>query len=229
MKTIGLIGGTTWESTLEYYRIINEAVKLKLGDLYSAKLLLYSFNFAELLKLQKHSGWESISEKFIEAAETLQTAGAEIILICANTMHKVYDSVKEKIPTPILHITDVTAKEILKTDIRKVGLLGTKYTMEEDFYKDRLQNFNIDSIIPDKNERELINKIIYNELCKGIFSIKSKKVFIEIINNLHNRGADGIILGCTEIPLLIKAQDVKIPVFNTTLIHAAAAVNYALK
>ena len=229
MKTIGLIGGITWESTLEYYRIINEAVKLKLGDLYSAKLLLYSFNFAELLKLQQHSGWESISEKFIEAAETLQTAGAEIILICANTMHQVYDSVKEKIPTPILHITDVTAKEILKTDIRKVGLLGTKYTMEEDFYKDRLQNFNIDSIIPDKNERELINKIIYNELCKGIFSIKSKKVFIEIIDNLHNRGSDGIILGCTEIPLLINEQDVKIPIFNTTLIHAAAAVNYALK
>ena len=229
MKTIGLIGGITWESTLEYYRIINEAVKLKLGDLYSAKLLLYSFNFAELLKLQQHSDWKSISEKFIEAAETLQTAGAEIILICANTMHQVYDSVKKKIPTPILHITDVTAKEILKTDIRKVGLLGTKYTMEENFYKDRLQNFNIDSIIPDKNEIELINKIIYNELCKGIVLIKSKKVFIEIIDNLHNRGADGIILGCTEIPLLINEQDVKIPIFNTTLIHAAAAVHYALK
>ena len=230
MKKIGLIGGMTWESTLEYYRIINESVKEKLGGLHSADCILCSFDFANIEKLQIKRKWRELTNLMIDAAQILEKTGAEFIVICANTMHKMADEIQDNIRIPILHITDVTADEIIKKGCRTVGLLGTKITMEEDFYKKKLkEKYDIDIIIPNKGEREIINNIIYKELSQGITRRSSKEKYIEIINNLLSQEAEGIILGCTEIPLLIKQKDVIAPVFDTTMIHAKAAVDYALK
>ena len=229
MKTIGLIGGTTWLSTIEYYRIINETVKEKLGKSHSARCILYSINFEETV-LQNQGRWDVISKSFIDITKKLENAGADFLIICANTMHKIADDIENNANIPIIHIADVTAEKIIERGLSKVGLLGTSYTMEEDFYKERLkEKFNIETIIPEKNERDLINKIILNELTQGKIIQSSKQRYLEIIENLIDKKAEGIILGCTEIPLLIKKDDVDIPIFDTTEIHAKAAVEYALK
>lgn len=228
MKTIGLIGGMSWESSAEYYRIINEEIKKKLGGLHSAKCLLYSVDFKEIEHYQSIGAWDKAGEALGQVARSLEKAGADFIVICTNTMHKVLGYIQEMITIPILHIADATAEQIIRQDIRSVGLLGTKYTMEQDFYKSRIASHAINVIVPDDDERELINNIIYQELCLGEIKQSSKNIYKKIINNLVDRGAEGIILGCTEIGLLVKAEDSKVPLFDTTLIHAQKAVNKSL-
>lgn len=229
MKTIGLIGGMSWESSLEYYRIINESVKDKLGGLHSAKSLMYSVDFEDIEKLQHEGNWEKLTEIMIEAAQNLERSGADFIIICTNTMHKMADEVQKNIQIPLLHMADLTGEAIRKEGIKKIGLLGTRFTMEENFYKGRLiNNFGMEVIIPNEEERQIVHDVIYNELCLGEINTSSREKFLQIINNLVKQGAEGIILGCTEIPLLIKQEDVEIPLFDTTTIHAKAAVEYAL-
>lgn len=228
MKTIGLIGGMSWESSAEYYRIINEEIKKKLGGLHSAKCLLYSVDFKEIEHYQSIGAWDKAGEALGQVARSLEKAGADFIVICTNTMHKVLGYIQEMITIPILHIADATAEQIIRQDIRSVGLLGTKYTMEQDFYKSCIASHDINVIVPDDDERELINNIIYQELCLGEIKQSSKNIYKKIINNLVDRGAEGIILGCTEIGLLVKADDSKVPLFDTTLIHAQKAVNKSL-
>jgi aspartate racemase len=230
MKTIGLIGGMSWESSQEYYRIINEEANHKLGGFHSAKSILFSVDFSEVEKLQHENRWEELTELMIHAASSLEIAGADFILICTNTMHKMADDVQKSIKIPLLHLVDVTGELIKQDGLTKVGLMGTKFTMEQDFYKGRLTDrFGIEVLIPDEQEREFIHHVIYNELCLGKIDRDSKDRFIEIICNLVERGAEGIILGCTEIPLLVTHKDVPIPVYDTTTIHAKAAVRFALE
>lgn len=230
MKTIGLIGGMSWESSLEYYRIINETAKEKLGESHSAKCILYSFDFEEIQKLQHEGKWEKLTEYMIDAAQKLEKAGADFLVLCTNTMHKMADDVQNNVSIPILHITDAIAEKILKKRLKKVGLLGTRFTMEEDFYKKRLkEKYDIEVITPVNDERETIHNVIYNELCLGEIKDSSKERFKGIIKNLSTKGAMGVILGCTEIPLLVKEEDVEIPLFDTTTIHAKSAVEFALK
>jgi aspartate racemase len=229
LKTIGLIGGMSWESTLEYYKIINETSKAELGGLHSAKCLMYSVDFEQIEVLQHEDKWEELTDIMVNIAEKLKSGGADFIVICTNTMHKMASDIENRVGIKVLHIAEVTGEKIKQKGMKKVGLLGTKFTMEQDFYKKVLkENFNIDVVIPDENEREIVHKIIYNELCKGIINEASKIEYIKIINNLALNGAEGIILGCTEIPLLIKQEDVNIPVFDTTKIHAVSAVEFAL-
>ena len=230
MKTIGLVGGMSWESTLEYYRIINERMKEKLGGFHSAKIVLYSVDFQEVESWQHLGKWEELTGLMIDAAQRVERAGADLLVICTNTMHKMADEVQQSIRIPLLHIVDVTAAEIKSRSIRKVGLLGTRFTMEQDFYKQRLsRNHGPEVIIPDEKERELIHGILYNELCLGEIKDTSKGVFQKIIAGLVSRGAQGIVLGCTEIPLLVTQKDYDIPLFDTTTIHARAAVDKALE
>jgi len=227
MKTIGLIGGTSWLSTLEYYRIVNETVNEKLGDAHSARCILYSVDFEEDIVKNEYN-WDKIIENYIDIAIKLEYFGADFLIICANTVHKIVEGVQKSIKIPILHIADATGIKIVENGFKKVGLLGTRITMEENFYKDRLkEKFGIETIIPKENEREIIHKIIHEELTYNIIKDSSKQRYIKIIRNLVDDGAQGIILGCTEIPLLIKQNDVEIPVFDTTNIHAKAAVDYA--
>ncbi len=229
MKTIGLIGGMSWESTVEYYKIINETVKLRLGGFHSAKCLMYSVDFEKIEILQHENKWDELTDIMIDIAKKLKGAGADFIVICTNTMHKMARDIEEKAQIKVLHIAEAAGKEIINRKIKKVGLLGTSFTMEQDFYKKLLEdNFNIDVIIPSAKEREIIHKVIYDELCKGIINEESKDEYIKIINNLVLNGADGIILGCTEIPLLIKQEDVDVPIFDTTAIHSISAVEFAL-
>ena len=229
MKTIGLIGGMSWESSLEYYRIINETAKLKLGGLHSAQCLMYSVDFEEIEVLQHQNKWEELTNIMVGSAEKLKNGGVDFIIICTNTMHKMASDIESRVGIKVLHIAEVTGEKIIQEGMRKVGLLGTKFTMEQDFYKKVLRDkFSIDVIIPDENEREIVHEIIYNELCKGIISEDSKEKYIKIINNLALKGAEGVVLGCTEIPLLIKQEDVNILVFDTTTIHAISAVEFAL-
>lgn len=230
MKTIGLIGGMSWESSLEYYRIINQIVKEKLGEPHSAKCIMYSVDFAEYEKLQHEGKWEELTEKMVDIGRKLEAAGSDLVLICTNTMHKMAPQVQESIQVPLLHIADAAADEIKSRDMKKVGLLGTKFTMEQDFYKKRIKdNYGIDVIIPKQEERDVVHKVIYKELISGIINQSSRKKFQKIIENLKVRGAEGIILGCTEIPLLIKDKDSAIPVFDTTMLHARKAVKLALR
>lgn len=230
MKTIGLIGGMSWESSHEYYRIINEKVKEELGGLHSAKLILYSVDFEEIQLLQHKNRWEELTGRMVDIAKTVEKAGADMIVICTNTMHKMADDVQKSISVPLIHIADATAEAIRDQGLGKVGLLGTRFTMEQDFYKKRISDkFNIDVIIPCEKERELIHKILYSELCIGKIIESSKSEFLEVIDNLVKKGAGGIILGCTEIPLIVKQKDVPVPVFDTTAIHAGKAVKEALK
>ncbi len=229
LKTIGLIGGMSWESTVTYYKIINETVKEKLGGLHSAKCILYSVDFQEIEECQANGNWEKSGEILGEAAYNLEKAGADFIVICTNTMHKVVNQIKEKISIPILHIAEMTAEKILEKGLKNIALLGTKYTMEQDFYKSKLIEKGINVIIPDKNDIEIINEVIYDELCLGTINSDSKKKFLEIVDKLRSKGAEGIILGCTEIGLLIKNEDTDVPLFDTAIIHAEQAAMYSIK
>jgi len=229
LKTIGLIGGMSWESTATYYKIINETVKEKLGGLHSAKCILYSVDFQEIEECQANGNWEKSGEILGEAAYNLEKAGADFIVICTNTMHKVVNQIKEKISIPILHIAEMTAEKILEKGLKNIVLLGTKYTMEQDFYKSKLIEKGINVIIPDKNDIEIINEVIYDELCLGTINSNSKKKFLEIVDKLRSKGAEGIILGCTEIGLLIKNEDTDVPLFDTAIIHAEQAAIYSIK
>ena len=229
MKTIGLIGGMSWESSLEYYRIINQTTKLKLGGFHSAQCLMYSVDFDKIEALQHQNKWEDLTNIMVDSAEKLKKGGADFIIICTNTMHKMACDIENRVGIKVLHIAEATGKEIVKKGMKKVGLIGTKFTMEQDFYKKVLKDiFNIDVVIPEENERAIIHDVIYNELCKGIINEVSKEMYIKIINNLASEGAEGVVLGCTEIPLLISQKDVTIPVFDTTKIHAVSAVEFAL-
>lgn len=229
LKTIGLIGGMSWESTVTYYKIINETVKEKLGGLHSAKCILYSVDFQEIEECQANGNWEKSGEILGEAAYNLEKAGADFIVICTNTMHKVVNQIKEKISVPILHIAEMTSEKILEKGLKNIALLGTKYTMEQDFYKSKLIEKGINVIIPDKNDIETINEVIYDELCLGTINFNSKKKFLEIVDKLRSKGAEGIILGCTEIGLLIKNEDTDVPLFDTAIIHAEQAAMYSIK
>ena len=229
MKTIGLIGGMSWESTSEYYRILNEEIKSKLGGLHSAKCLINSVDFEEIERFQSNGDWDGAGEVLGNAAYSLQKGGADFIIICTNTMHKVVEKIKENINIPVLHIADTTAKEIKRKGIQTIGLLGTKYTMEQDFYKSRIEENNIKVIVPVEKNREKLNEIIYTELCLGKITSQSREYYKRVIEELVQKGAQGIILGCTEIGLLIKQEDVLVPIFDTTFIHAMEAVNVALE
>jgi len=230
MKTIGIIGGITWESTKEYYHFLNTGIKNKLGGKNSAKIILQSLNFSEIEKLSKDENWDQLAIIFTKAALNIQNAGADFILIAANTMHLLVPEIEKLVNIPILHIADVTAKSIQSKKIKKVGLLGTKYTMQLDFYKTRLsQLFNIEVVTPEYNDMDIINNVIYNELSLGVLKKESKENYLNIIQKLKDKGAEGVILGCTEIPLLIKDEDCDIPVFNTTKLHCEAAVKIAIE
>jgi len=229
MKTIGLIGGMSWESSLLYYQMMNERVKEKLGGHHSAKSLLYSVDFQEIKTLQFEDRWEELTKIMIEIAKKLETSGADCLVICTNTMHKMAKEVEESVKIPLLHIADATANEIVKNGIKKVALLGTAFTMEHDFYKGRLiEQFDLDVIVPNEAERKLIHNIIYEELCLGIVKEESKQVYLNIIDHLIENGAEAVILGCTEITMLISQENCRIPVFDTTRIHAESAVDFAL-
>lgn len=228
MKTIGLIGGMSWESTIPYYKIINEEIKTKLGGLHSAKIILYSVDFDEIEKCQSCGNWEKSGLILGEAAKKLEMSGANFILICTNTMHKVYTQIQSMVTIPMIHIADATVSELKKRKTFNAGLLGTKYTLVQDFYKQRLIEQGITVIVPDEKDIEQINNIIFHELCIGKIEECSKKKMLEIMMRLKNKGADGIILGCTEIGLLVKQNDFELPLFDTTEIHAKHAVELAL-
>jgi len=230
MKTIGLIGGMSWESTAEYYRIINEAVRERLGRLHSAKIVMYSVDFEEVEQLQHQGRWDKATNLMIDAAKRVERGGVDFVLICTNTMHKMADDVAANISIPLLHVADATAEKITSLGLKEIGLLGTKFTMEQDFYKGRLkEKFGIRVVIPNESEREIVHNVIYKELCLGAIKDSSREQVKAIINRLSDNGVQGIILGCTELPLLIKQEDCSVPLFDTTAIHAEAAVQYALE
>lgn len=229
MKTIGLIGGMSWYSTDTYYTQINEDVRDTLGEGHSAKILLYSVDFNEIEQLLREDNWEELTERMVHKAQCLEEGEADCVLICTNTIHKTADDVQASINIPLLHIADATGEAISAQGLTTVGLLGTKFTMEQDFIKGRLEDkFGLTVIIPDEDERVIVNSVIFDELCKGVIKDESRVEFKEIIGQLVDAGAEGIILGCTEIPLLISQEDVDVPVFDTTRIHAKAAVDFAL-
>ena len=230
MKTIGMIGGMSWESSIEYYRIINETVRTELGGLHSAKSMMVSVEFAEIEALQHQDRWGEAAKILIAAARSLESGGADFAIICTNTMHKLYDKIQQSVRIPLLHIADATAELIKARGIQKIALLGTRFTMEENFYKGRLiEKYGLDVIIPGSEDMENIHRIIYDELCAGIIQPDSKQKYTDIIRRLAKEGAEGIILGCTEIGLLVKQEDSPVPLFDTTEIHARAAVKYALQ
>ena len=229
MKTIGLIGGMSWESTVTYYQIINEVVKNKLGGLHSAKCVLYSVDFEEIEECQKKGDWDRSAEILGKVALSLEKAGADFIVICTNTMHKVVSGIKKYTKLPILHIAEMTAIELKKAGIKKIGLLGTKYTMQQDFYKQILIDNGIEVVIPNSKDIEIVNSVIFNELCLGKIKTESKDKYLRIIKDLSKAGAKGVILGCTEIGLLIKQEDTDVPLFDTTNIHATSAALYAIE
>ena len=230
MKTIGLIGGLSWESSVEYYRIINQETQRRLGGLHSAQCLMYSFDFGEIEKLQAAGDWGAATARMIDAAMALERGGADCIVICSNTMHRMADEVGAEVNLPLLHIADATAKAILAAGIKSVGLLGTRFTMEQDFYRGRLiERFGLDVIVPDAAGRAAVDRVIYDELVRGIIRQESWAAYLAVIDGLREHGAAGIILGCTEIGLLIKPADCPLPSFDTTLLHAMAAVDWALE
>lgn len=229
MKTIGLIGGMSWESSIEYYRIINETTRTKLGGLHSARSVMVSVDFYEIESLQQQGKWEQATKTMITTAKQVESGGADFLVICTNTMHKMADEVQAQINIPLLHIADATAERIIDSGFHSVGLLGTKFTMEEGFYKDRLiENYGLQVLIPKPDGRQIIHDIIYKELVIGEINPSSKQLYIDVMNKLVDRGVDCIILGCTEIGLLLGDQDSQVPLFDTTRIHAIAAVEYAL-
>ena len=227
MHKIGLIGGITPESTILYYRILNQLNNQKLGGSHSAKVIMNSFDFGEISKLQKESRWDLLDELMAKAGKNLENGGAKCIIICANTMHLCIDAVRNVVDIPVIHIAEATAKQIINKKLKKVSLLGTKYTMEKDFFIDILTSFGIETIIPELEDRNEIHRVIYDELSKGELKPSSKESYLKIINKQIENGAEGVILGCTEIPLLIKQEDVAVPVFDTTTIHATAAFKFS--
>lgn len=230
MKTIGLLGGMSWESTALYYKEINEEVKKQLGGLHSAKVVMYSVDFDEIEKLQHSGDWDETAVILSDAAKNLENASADFLLICTNTMHKVAAKIETNIDIPILHIADATAKQLQKDGIKKIGLLGTAFTMSESFYKNRIsENFGIEVLTPNEDDIKIIHKIIYEELCLGVIKDDSRREYLNIIDKLVALGAEGIILGCTEICMLIKEKDTKTKLYDTTKIHALEAVNLALR
>ena len=230
MKVIGLIGGMSWESTVEYYRLINESVKEKLGGLHSAKCVLYSVDFAEVEELQRRGQWPEAAQLLAGAAQNVEKAGADLVVICTNTMHKLADTIQARIGIPLLHIADATAEKVRQAGIRRVGLLGTRFTMEEDFYRGRLTDqFGLEVIIPVTEDRETVHRIIYDELCVGSIRPESKAQVVGVMSRLVEMGAEGIILGCTELGLLVSTEDCRALLFDTTRAHALAAVELALK
>ncbi|MCL5126790.1 MULTISPECIES: aspartate/glutamate racemase family protein [unclassified Algibacter] len=229
MKTIGLIGGITPESTVLYYRILNDLAQSTYGESHSAKVIINSVDFGEIAKLQKENRWDLLDNLMCDAAVSLEKAGATCVLICANTMHLTIEAVKKGVSVPVIHIAEATSKEIITKSLKKVALLGTKYTMEKTFYTDVLKSFGIETIIPELDDRNEVHRIIYDELSKGKLTSESKAIYLKIIQKLIKSGAEGIILGCTEIPLLIEQNDVEVPVFDTTTIHAKAAFELAVK
>jgi aspartate racemase len=228
MKMIGLIGGMSWESTALYYRIINEQVKQQLGGLHSARSLMYSVDFHEIEKLQAAGEWQKAGEILAEAAISLEKGGADFIVLCTNTMHKVAQQITDAVSIPLLHIADATAQRIRQAGVKKVGLLATAFTMEQEFYKGRLNQSEIEVLVPDAAGRKVVHDIIYQELCLGVIRDESRAQYRKIIAELVEQGAEAIILGCTEITLLVKAEDASVPLFDTTLIHAEDAVKLAL-
>ena len=229
MKTIGLIGGMSWESTVTYYRIINETIKERLGGLHSAKLIMYSVDFAEIEECQSSGDWNKSGEILGAAARELQNAGAELIVICTNTMHKVVPAIEKMISVPIIHIADATADKLLSSGITTAALLGTKYTMTQDFYKERLEKRGISVLVPNDEDIEIVNCVIYEELCRGTVSPASREEYARIIGELKQRGAQGVILGCTEIGMLINEDCSPLPVFDTTVIHAERAARFSMR
>lgn len=229
MKTIGMLGGMSWESTASYYKAINEGVKIELGGLSSAKICLYSVNFDEIEKLQHQGKWDETALILAEAAKSVEAGGADFLIICTNTMHKVASEIESNVSIPILHIADATANKLVIDGIKKVGLLGTRFTMEQDFYKSRLvDKFGIEVVVPAENDRAVVHNIIYDELCRGVINSDSRDEYLKIVKSLHEQGAEAVILGCTEIALLIQQVHTEVPLYDTTEIHAAQAVQLAI-
>ena len=229
MKTIGLIGGMSWESTVTYYQMINEGIKDSLGGLHSAKVLLYSVDFFEIEALMSRGAWDDAAELLGDVAQRLEAAGADMILICTNTLHKVAPQVQSRIRVPLVHIAEAAAEELLSKGITRVGLLGTKYTMTQEFYREKLTERGIDVLIPEGEEIDLVNRVIFDELCLGVVKEDSKAGYLKVIANLQARGAQGILLGCTELGLIVSQEDVSLPLFDTTVIHAKKAIELALR
>lgn len=229
MKTIGLIGGMSWESTVTYYQMINEGIKDSLGGLHSAKVLLYSVDFFEIEALMSRGAWDEAAELLGDVAQRLEAAGADMILICTNTLHKVAPQVQSRIRVPLVHIAEAAAEELLSKGITRVGLLGTKYTMTQEFYREKLTERGIDVLIPEGEEIDLVNRVIFDELCLGVVKEDSKAAYLKVIANLQARGAQGILLGCTELGLIVSQEDVSLPLFDTTVIHAKKAIELALR
>jgi aspartate racemase len=230
VKTIGLIGGMSWESTIEYYRLINQGVRARLGGLHSARILMDSFDFAAIAALQKEGRWPEMGEMLARSARRLEQAGADLLLICTNTMHKLAPAVTAAVSIPLLHIVDPTAEAIRAAGIRRVGLLGTAFTMEDSFYRDRLaEKYGLEALVPDQEDRQTVHRIIYEELCQGVIREESRAAYRAVMARLTERGAQGIILGCTEIGLLVGPDDATVPLFDSTRLHAEAAVAEALQ
>jgi aspartate racemase len=229
VKRIGLIGGMSWESSAEYYRLVNELTRERLGGLHSAECVLYSVDFAEIERLQVQGRWDDAAARLVEAARALEAAGADFVVLCTNTMHKVADTVAAAVAVPLLHLADTTAAAVRAAGIGRVGLLGTAFTMEQDFYRERLAGHGLDVLVPEAEDRALVHRVIYDELCLGVVSPSSRAGYLEVIDRLVGRGAGGVVLGCTEIELLIGQEHVAVPVFPTTRLHAEAAVDLALR
>jgi len=229
MKTIGLLGGMSWESTVSYYEFVNEGIKSQLGGLHSAKVVLYSVDFDEIEKLQHSGDWEGTATILSDAAKKIQSGGADFLIICTNTMHKVADKIQTAIDIPVIHIADATAESLVAGGVKKVGLLGTKFTMSESFYKGRLKSgFGLEVLVPSDKDQDTVHNIIYSELCLGDIKSDSRKSVLEIIESLGKAGAEAVILGCTEIALLVQQEHTEMPLYDTTTIHAAKAVDLAL-
>lgn len=229
MKRIGLIGGMSWESSAEYYRLLNELVRARLGGLHSADCLLYSVDFAPIEEMQVQGRWDDAAGRLVEAARTLESAGADVLLLCTNTMHKVADDIERAVLVPLLHIADTAAAAVDRAGLCRVGLLGTAFTMEQGFYRERLTDHGLDVLVPEAADREVVHRAIYDELCLGVVREETRTAYQAVVKRLVDRGAEGVVLGCTEIELLIGAEHCPVPVFPTTRLHADAAVDFALE
>lgn len=229
MKTIGMLGGMSWESTVSYYRAINEGVRARLGGLHSARILLYSVEFQEIERLQHQGDWGATAAILVQAARAVERGGADGLIICTNTMHKVADQIEQALSIPLLHIADATASRLAGDGVRRVGLLGTRFTMEQPFYRERLeQRFGIEVRVPEASDRERVHRVIYDELCQGRIREASRQEYLRIIQDLHRAGAEAVILGCTEIALLVQQSRTEVPLYDTTALHAAATVEFLL-